>query len=70
MYALDADEADAEPRQIAATDMRCSGIAWGSGDLALVRRRGPASQPRLKSSAQGAPWVQTASLVNPQLPCF
>lgn len=39
VYALEADAAasnGAEPRQIAATDLRFGGISWCNGDLALL----------------------------------
>lgn len=40
VYTMAADEAadpGTHPRQIAATDLRCGGVSWGTGDLALVR---------------------------------
>jgi dipeptidyl aminopeptidase/acylaminoacyl peptidase len=37
VYALDASASSSvQPRQIAATDLRCNGVAWGSGELALL----------------------------------
>jgi hypothetical protein len=40
VYCMEAEAAArdsaAAPRQVAATDLRCGGVAWGSGDLALV----------------------------------
>jgi hypothetical protein len=38
VYTLPADEAaaGAAPRQLATTDLRCGGVSWCDGDLALL----------------------------------
>jgi len=36
VYTLSADNLEAEPKAIAHTDLRCGGVAWGDGDLALL----------------------------------
>lgn len=36
VYTMDLHAEKKEPRQLAATNLRCGGVVWGNDDLALV----------------------------------